>query len=496
MSAKLAASIIPGNVDAPFSKRLFGIFLESIGTCIYGGLLANPGSSIPHYCGMRRDILDALKKAKISVVRLPGGDYADNYHWQNGIGEKRPVTWNANWRMNDPNRFGTHEFMALCEYLGAEPYFVTNLGSGTVEEARAWVEYCNHPSGTVYSEMRIKNGHEKPFGVKLWGVGNEPFNRGGFMTPEYYASVYRNHAYFMRLQDPTVELVMGGSFNVPRGWNEKALEIICKEWRPAVPDTIQPEHISLHAYWAGVPTPEYSDRDYYEVLHGLEWCRERLRKHVDVCAQYAKPGTKIRLSIDEYAAWHAAASEPACTTPISMLDGIVAARMLQYVAMMGDAVSMMCVSVTINTILSMIMTKGDDMSLTPVYYAYLMMSEHIGGEIYALDSVSELPMTGNNQDVAFVTSCVTKHEDRVVISLVNASLEKDVDITIDLNGIIESTAASGRLTRLEANDVHDENKPGEPEKVTPSSENISLLEEKVTITVKKHSICTLVLKQA
>lgn len=491
MKKEMKCKVIPVNVNAPFSKNLFGIFLESIGTCIYGGLMVDPDSELPQLCGMRLDILDALKKLKISIVRLPGGDYTDNYHWQDGIGdvEQRPVHWNGNWKQQDPNRFGTHEFIALCEYLGAEPHFVTNLGTGSVEEARAWVEYCNLPAGTKYADMRVKNGRKDPFGVKYWAVGNEPFNRGGLMQPEYYAYLYRNYAYFMRLMDPNIELVMGGVFNEPEGWNEKALEIICNEWRPPVP-----EHMSVHAYIHGVPKTDYTPEEYYQVLLNLENGRRQLYQNVETCKKYSKNGTQIRLSIDEYAAWHGVARDPHLFTPMSMLDAIVAARMLQYTAMMGDAVSMLCASVGINALLSLIMTKGDAMSLTPAYYAYLLMSEHIGGEIYGLEAEEELLKIGNDKEVPFVTSCVTKHEDKVVVSLVNASLSEDVDVMITLEELLGKGRKKGQITRLEAEDVHDENKPGEPEKVIPSREEVVISDQKTAWVLKKHSICILEVK--
>lgn len=478
MKKELNVKIVNAKVDAPFDNRLFGIFIESIGNCIYGGLLKDKESSLPDLDGMRLDILDALKKLNVGVVRVPGGDYADNYHWQDGIGKKeeRPVHYNGNWKMNDPNHFGTHEFIKLCDYIGAKPQFVANLGTGSVEEARAWVEYCNHPSGTKYSDLRIKNGSEKPFGVKYWAVGNEPFNRGGLMEPEYYAYLYRNYAYFMKLMDPKIELIMGGSYTQPSDFNERALKIICNDWRPPVP-----EHLSLHAYTSGVQNKNYSKEEYYSVLRDIEDYNKRIDSHIELCKKYSKNGTKIRLSIDEYAAWHAEATDPLLQMSVTMLDALAAARVLQYTAYKGDAVSMLCASVTINALLSLILTKGDLMSLTPAYYAYLLMSEHLNGEIYKLEAEF---LDECKNGVPLISTLATKNGNKTVISIVNADFENDIDVILS----IEAGKVKAKILKLTASDVHDENLPGEKEKICPYEQNIINPESKLKLTAEKHSI--------
>ena len=385
--------------------------------------------------------------------------------------------------MNDPNHFGTHEFVKLCDYIGAKPQFVANLGTGSVEEARAWVEYCNHPSGTKYSDLRIKNGSKEPFGVKYWAVGNEPFNRGGLMEPEYYAYLYRNYAYFMKLMDPSIELIMGGAYTDPSDFNERALKIICNNWRPPVP-----EHLSLHAYTGGVQNKNFSKEEYYRVFAEIEDYKERIDKHIKLCEKYSKNGTKIRLSIDEYAAWHAEATDPLLQMSVTMLDALLAARVLQYTAYKGDAVSMLCVSVTINALLSLILTDGDEMSLTPAYYAYLLMSEHLNGKIYKLEAegIEEF-----SNGVPLVSSLATKMGNKTVISLVNVDFENDHNINISL----EKKPQKVKILELKASDVHDENLPGDIEKIKPEECFIENPDKDLNLNLSKHSLTVIIAEE-
>src|SRR5581483_10025754 len=161
-----------GRID----RRIYGSFIEHLGRCIYGGIY-EAGSPLSDEHGFRRDVLQAIERLKIPVLRWPGGNFVSGYHWQDGIGshDQRPRRRNLAWAADEPNTFGTHEFMDLCRVVGAEPYICINLGSGTLDEAQAWIEYCNSAGNTYWANLRRKNGAEKPFGVKLWGLGNEMY---------------------------------------------------------------------------------------------------------------------------------------------------------------------------------------------------------------------------------------------------------------------------------------------------------------------------------
>lgn len=467
--------IRPSVIDRVFSEKLYGIFIENLGRCLYDGLLVPPDSPIDSISGMRKDILDAFRAMPVKLVRLPGGDYADNYHWADGIGpmEKRPTRVNGNWKMNDPNRFGTHEFMDMCHYLGAEPHFVVNVGSGSVEEARGWVEYCNHPGGTELSDLRTCNGRTEPFNVKIWAVGNEPFNRGGLMRAEYYSDKYRNFAYFMRLMDPSIELVLPCAITDPRGWTEKVLEMVCTGLRPVVP-----EHISLHAYWTSGPSQGYTDKEYEDSFARMDYILDRLRAIASLCDSYATKEKRIRLSIDEWAGWCQDAVDPLLAQHCTLRDALFSARILQYTAKMGDAVSMLCASVSINALLSLILTKGDQMSLTPAYYAYQIMSAHINGKLCDI-LVDNLPKN--------VSTLATENNNETVLSFVNDSLTEDLNIQIELEKTIQNVTAS----ILCADDIHAENLPGQQEQVKPVKSSVPFNEKSFSIGLPKHSVCVL-----
>ena len=174
------------------NKNIYGQFSEHLGHCIYGGIWVGEDSPIPNTNGIRNDVLEALKKLKVPVLRWPGGCFADEYHWMDGIGPRaeRPKMVNTNWGgVVEDNSFGTHEFMMLCDMIGAEPYITGNLGSGSVEEMSKWVQYITSDGDNPMANLRRKNGREKPWKLKYWGVGNENWGCGGNMTPEYYSDL-------------------------------------------------------------------------------------------------------------------------------------------------------------------------------------------------------------------------------------------------------------------------------------------------------------------
>jgi len=192
------------NVDfgkETISKFIYGHFAEHLGHCIYGGIYVGEDSDIPNTRGIRNDVVAALKEIAPSVVRWPGGCFADTYHWKDGIGpqDQRPSIVNTHWGgVTEDNSFGTHEFLDFCELIGAEPYICVNVGSGTVQEAAEWVEYVNSDAKSPMTELRKKNGREKPWNVKYWAVGNESWGCGGNMIPDYYADLYKRFSTYMR----------------------------------------------------------------------------------------------------------------------------------------------------------------------------------------------------------------------------------------------------------------------------------------------------------
>ena len=180
------------------SPLLHGQFAEHLGSCVYGGLWVGEGSSIPNIRGYRKGAIDYLKALEVPVLRWPGGCFADDYHWREGIGKNRSKRVNISWgNYIEDNGFGTHEFIGLCRLIGAEPYLAGNVASGSPAEMRDWLEYCNYPAGSKLSDERAANDSPEPFKVKYWGVGNESWGCGGNMRPDYYGGLYRQFASFL-----------------------------------------------------------------------------------------------------------------------------------------------------------------------------------------------------------------------------------------------------------------------------------------------------------
>src|SRR4051812_4920269 len=199
MSAKI--TILPHETIGTINPNLYGHFAEHLGGCVNEGIWVGEDSPIPNTAGLRNDILEAFRRISPHVIRWPGGCFADDYHWRDGVGPRRerPVTVNAWWGGDlEDNQFGTHEFVTLCRLIGAEPYLAGNLGSGTVREMRDWVEYCNFDRASTLAKLRARNGSPAPFGVRYWGVGNEAWGCGGNFCPEDYAAEYKRYATYLR----------------------------------------------------------------------------------------------------------------------------------------------------------------------------------------------------------------------------------------------------------------------------------------------------------
>ncbi|HYD84687.1 MAG TPA: alpha-N-arabinofuranosidase, partial [Opitutus sp.] len=204
-SSATATAVVRADQPGPvINPNLYGHFAEHLGRCIYEGIWVGPDSSIPNTRGIRNDVVAALKKLNIPVLRWPGGYFADEYHWKDGIGprEKRPSIYNSHWGgVVENNHFGTHEFMDLVEMLGCEAYISGNVGSGTVQEMMEWVEYLTSDAQSPMANLRRANGRDKAWRVKYFGVGNESWGCGGSMTPEYYANEYRRYNTFIKNYD-------------------------------------------------------------------------------------------------------------------------------------------------------------------------------------------------------------------------------------------------------------------------------------------------------
>ncbi len=390
MSAKIRMDV--ANTGAVINKNIYGHFSEHLGRCIYGGLFVGEDSPIPNKKGMRTDVVEALKHIKVPVLRWPGGCFADEYHWEDGIGpkESRKRMVNTNWGgVVEDNSFGTHEFLELCEQIGCEPYINGNVGSGTVREMSEWVEYLNSPGDSTVVKKRWANGRKEPWNVKYWGVGNENWGCGGNMRPEFYGDLYRRFNTFCRNYGrPEVE----DEKDLPKDWPGKLYRIACGPnvddwaWMDGVMK-VAGKHcdaITLHYYthplgWEKKGSATQFDTDeYYLTLRKAAHMEKLIKGHLAIMDKH-DPKHKVGLIVDEWGTWFTV--EPGTNPGFlyqqnTMRDAIVAALHLNIFNSHADRIVMANLAQIVNVLQSVILTDGDQMLLTPTYHVFDLYKAH------------------------------------------------------------------------------------------------------------------------
>lgn len=375
--------------DAPIgtiSPRLYGHFAEHLARCCYDGLFVGASSAIPHQRGFRTDVLAALKALPVPLLRWPGGCYADHYHWRDGIGpaSERPVRlgMSCGLQVPDDNSLGTHEFLWLCAQLDAEPYLAGNVGSGTPQELCDWLEYCNTAVPTTLAKLRAANGHPAPFGVRLWGVGNENWGCGGGYDAPGYAREYVRYATMLRHVDPSAELVVCGHDDA---WN---VSLLATAGRHA--ELI--DHLSIHHYWTGGGSEAGFGADEYDALLAEADSTEAFVRRTAAIIRDATGGRRpIGIALDEWGVWHPEARawgpgdvprrEPVTYEQAGTLrDALAAAVALEGFHRQCRVLTLANLAQVVNVLHAPVMTDGARMWLTPTYHALRMHAPHIGAE--------------------------------------------------------------------------------------------------------------------
>jgi len=366
------------------SRHLFGQFAEHLGTGVYEGIWVGPDSKIPNTRGIRNDVANALRDLKVPNVRWPGGCFADEYHWRNGIGPKRGVTLNPTWGgVIEPNTFGTHEFMDFVDQIGSEAFLSINLGSGTVNEAADWIEYMTSEQQTDLAKQRSANGHPKPYKVPFLGIGNESWDCGGNMSPDFYLSQLKMYARFVRNFDPAqqgdkkmLRIAVG-----PGGTEQRFVEwteTVMKGWK-ARQWSWDMEGLSLHNYtvinWEKKHSAtDFGEKEYAEILKKTLEINSLLDTHVGIMDKY-DPEKKIALVVDEWGAWYAPTpgTNPGfLVQQNSQRDAVLAALNINIFARRADRIRMANIAQMVNVLQAMILTDKDKMLLTPTYHVFKM----------------------------------------------------------------------------------------------------------------------------
>lgn len=510
MSQRTATlDIHPAQGETIINRNIYGQFAEHLGTCIYGGLWVGEGSSIPNTNGYRNDVLSALKDLHIPVLRWPGGCFADDYHWEDGIGPRseRPKKVNSTWGGTvEDNSFGTHEFLNLCEMLGCEPYVSMNIGSGTVRETADWVEYMTADNGPQ-AERRAANGRVEPWKVKFIGVGNEAWGCGGSMTPEYYSNEYRRYAtYCHDFSGNHLFKIASGASDYDYEWTETLMKNVGE----------RANGLSLHYYtvlgWNGSKgkATQFTDDDYYWCLGKCLGIEPVIKKHIDIMDRYDQR-KRIGLMVDEWGTWW---DEEEGTIPghlfqqNTMRDAFVAALSLNVFHKYTDRIQMANIAQIANVLQSMILTEGSKMVLTPTYYVFQMYVPHQDATFLPFDircddmQVPNERFRGGRSDeeptrtLPMLSATASRDAKGLIhVSLANVYLSQEQTVTINLDDtqvknvsgtILTSKNIADHNTFKKPNTVKTENFKG----VKADKKDPSVL----TVTLPAKSIVTLEIK--
>jgi alpha-N-arabinofuranosidase len=466
-SGSLAASklVIRADQDkVTINRNLYGQFSEHLGHCIYEGLWVGDASPIPNTRGIRNDVVAALKKIRVPVLRWPGGCFADEYHWRDGLGpyNERPTMINTHWGgVTENNHFGTHEFLDLCEQLGCEPYICGNVGSGTVQEMQQWVEYITFPGVSPMADWRRKNGHDQPWKLTYFGVGNENWGCGGNMTAEFYADQYKRYATFVRnFGDNRVFKIACG----PNGEDYHWTEVLMREVGRRL------NGLALH-YYCGTgrksrSATQFGEGDWFFQLRSALRMEELVTKHAAIMDRY-DADKRVALVVDEWGAWHAV--EPGTNPGFlyqqnTLRDALVAGVTLNIFNNHADRVRMANIAQMINVLQAMILTDKEKMLLTPTYHVFEMYTVHHDAMLLPIE-LHSVDYASGEQEIPAVSASASKDADgRIHVSLCNLHPRLPVGVNCELQGV-KKEKLTGRV--LTAPEITSHNTFDQPESVKP-----------------------------
>jgi alpha-N-arabinofuranosidase len=473
----LAAELtIHGDPAEPkVNRQLFGQFAEHLGAGIYGGIWVGESSKVPNTRGYRNDVLDALKNLKVPVVRWPGGCFADEYNWREGVGPraKRPVKINTHWgKVTEPNAFGTHEFLDFTELIGAEAYISGNVGSAPPRELAEWVEYITSPAGSLASE-RAANGRKDPWKLPYIGLGNELWGCGGNMRAEYAADVTRRYSTFVKVP-AGIQILKSASG--PSDDDYHWMEVMMRDAGRHF-DSIGLHYYTITGTWAkkGSAT-QFDEAEYARTLQATLRMDDYVTRHSAIMDKY-DPKKRVWLAIDEWGAWYD--TEPG-TNPAflfqqnTLRDALVAALNINIFVKHADRVKMANIAQMINVLQAMILTKDEKMVLTPTYHVFEMFKPYQDATALAVEVKSPWYSKEGSTLPAISASAVRDQAGAVHVGLVNVDPAHAVAVTAKLAGISAGPAVTARV--LTAGAINARNTFEKPAEVKPGPFSGALME--------------------
>jgi len=482
--AQVSVSVDTTKPGPVINKNVYGQFAEHLGTGIYEGMWVGPNSKIPNTRGWRNDVIGALKELKVPLVRWPGGCFADEYHWRDGIGarNKRPVKVNTHWGgVAEDNAVGTHEFFDLVELLGTEAYINGNLGSGTPQEMAEWLEYMTSDTKSTLAEQRRKNGRKEPYKVAYFGIGNEAWGCGGNMKPEYYAHLYNHYATFLKTPpNARPKMVASGGNDNDTKWTE----VLSRE---AARGT---DAISYHYYT--LPTGVWEKKGAATGFPESEWfstMQQTLRMDDHIKQNIAildknDPEKKIGFYVDEWGTWYDVeeGTNPGFLFQRNTIrDAVVAALNFNIFHEYAERVRMTNIAQMVNVLQAMIITDKDKMLLTPTYHAYKMYIPFQDATSLPVAVDNDVAYSSKGKSVPGISATAARAKDgKVYVALVNTHPTRASDVTVNVAGL-NVGSVSGQVLTAEKMDAH--NTFEQPQAVKPAPFSARAADGKLTVKV-------------
>ena len=495
-----ARAVIDVDVAGPtISRHLYGHFAEHLGRCIYGGFYVGEDSAIPNEGGIRLDVVEALRNLDIPNLRWPGGCFADEYHWRDGIGPKsdRPRMVNSHWGdVVESNHFGTHEFMDLCEMLGADAYVNGNVGSGTVREMSDWVEYLTRDDDSEMARLRRANGRDAAWKVPFWGIGNEAWGCGGNMRPEYYVDEARRYATFCRNHgDNTLYRIAAGASDDDLKWTRALMEALSCFGCQRQPDGLF-QAISFHYYThsgTGLnkeSATEFDADQYWGTIAKATDIDRVIRAHSAVMDTY-DPGRTVGLICDEWGTWW---NVEEGTNPgflfqqNTMRDALVASLHFDVFHRHADRLKMANIAQTINVLQAMLLTDDEgNLVLTPTYHVFEMNRGHHDAALLVSHVLDTPQQQVGEQEIPQLSLSASTKDGKVLISISNFALDEALSLSVDLRG---RDVAHRRTRVLSGDSVGSFNDPATPDAVAPRDAGSELIDGVLTIELPAASFAT------
>lgn len=487
--AQVSVSIDTNKPGPVINKNVYGQFAEHLGTGIYEGIWVGPKSKIPNTKGWRNDVVKALKELKVPLIRWPGGCFADEYHWRDGIGprNKRPVKVNTHWGgVDETNAVGTHEFFDLAEMIGAETYVNGNLGTGTPQEMAEWLEYMTSDNKSTLPELRRKNGRDKPFKVDYFAVGNEAWGCGGNMSPQYYTDLYKHYKTFLKAPaNNRPKIIASGGNDNDTKWTDE----ISKRASEGT------DGISFHYYT--IPTGKWEKKGAATGFPESEWMStivntlrmdDFIQQNIAVLDKN-DPSKKVGFYVDEWGTWYDV--EPGTNPGFlfqrnTLRDGVVAALNFNIFHNYAERVRMTNIAQMVNVLQAMIITDKDKMLLTPTYHAYKMYIPFQDATSLPSKIDNNVLYTADGKSVPGISASAARAKDgKVYLALVNTDPHKATDVTVNVAGQ-NVAGVSGQVLTADAMDAH--NTFEKPQAIKPVAYSAKATGGKLTLKVPAKSV--------